>query len=152
MLCFSHYRRAAGAVIVFDVTSRESFINAKKYWYRELIDGAGEETDLLSCIMLVGNKVDLEDGSGVNCVSPAELQEAARELGLSENSVIRTSAKSGENIHRAFTSLIQRIHTQEELRKRKARGLDQDLTKNKMNLNEMKYAGDEDQSKNGCCK
>ena len=97
-------------------------MNAKKYWYKELIDGAGEETDLLSCIMLVGNKVDLEASSAKDCVTEADLKSAARELGISQDSVIRTSAKTGENVHTAFTSLIRRIHVQEEMRKQEIAG------------------------------
>lgn len=131
-------------------------MNAKKYWYKELIDGAGEETDLLSCIMLVGNKVDLEASSAKDCVTEADLKSAARELGISQDSVIRTSAKTGENVHTAFTSLIRRIHVQEEMRKQKARGADMHFGRNSggegVALSEMKYAGDDDGTKKGCCK
>ncbi|CAN0238107.1 unnamed protein product, partial [Phaeothamnion confervicola] len=36
----SHYKRAAGALLVFDVTNRRSFENAKNVWLRELRNSA----------------------------------------------------------------------------------------------------------------
>ena len=51
----SHYRRAAGALLVYDVTKRETFKNAKESWLKEL-QGAGGEDTLTDCTMLVGNK------------------------------------------------------------------------------------------------
>ena len=50
-----YYRNAAGALLVFDVTSKSSF-DAIPQWLEELSNGAGENT----IIMLVGNKCDLE--------------------------------------------------------------------------------------------
>ena len=47
---FSHYRRAVGALVVYDVTKEETFINAKR-WMEEL--KASAEPDCVMC--LVGN-------------------------------------------------------------------------------------------------
>ena len=52
----AHYRRAVGALLVYDITNEKSFI-ATKRWMEELRDHA--EPDIV--IMLVGNKVDLAD-------------------------------------------------------------------------------------------
>eukprot|EP00913_Durusdinium_trenchii_P002774 g2566.t1 len=52
----THYRRAVGALLVYDVTKETSFKNAAK-WMEELRQSA--EPDIV--IMLVGNKVDLAD-------------------------------------------------------------------------------------------
>lgn len=57
----AHYRRASGALLVYDVSSRKSFENARDTWLKDLRDNADEEVGILSCIMLVGNKIDLED-------------------------------------------------------------------------------------------
>lgn len=48
-----HYRRAAGAVIVYDITNRQSFENVK-YWYQQFMDIA----DKYSKVIIVGNKAD----------------------------------------------------------------------------------------------
>merc|ERR1719379_161095 len=60
----SHYRRAAGALLVYDVSSSRSFRNALEMWLQELKNAGDEESGLLSSIMLVGNKIDLENDSG----------------------------------------------------------------------------------------
>ena len=38
----SHYRNAAGAVIVYDITSADSFYNCK-YWYEQLVENCEED-------------------------------------------------------------------------------------------------------------
>ncbi len=45
------YRRAAGALLVYDVTSRASLESALTYWHSELA-----EWPLVECLCLVGNK------------------------------------------------------------------------------------------------
>lgn len=52
----SHYRRAVGALLVYDVTRQSSFQNCLK-WLEELRQNA--EPNIV--IMLVGNKVDLTE-------------------------------------------------------------------------------------------
>ena len=54
----AHYRRAIGALLVYDITNIKSFLNAKK-WIQELKSKA--EPDIV--IMLVGNKIDLVEKS-----------------------------------------------------------------------------------------
>ena len=53
---FAPFRRAVGAMLVYDVTNERSFANAKR-WMEGLRDHA--EPDIV--IMLVGNKIDLYD-------------------------------------------------------------------------------------------
>jgi GTPase SAR1 family protein len=52
----SHYRRAAGALLVYDVSDKKSFENAKNSWLVELQETADDESTLKQCTMLVGNK------------------------------------------------------------------------------------------------
>lgn len=52
----SHYRRAVGALIVYDITKERSFDSVPK-WIEELKYAA--EPNVV--IMLVGNKADLAD-------------------------------------------------------------------------------------------
>ena len=51
-----HYRQAVGALLVFDVTERDSFTNLD-YWLQQLRDNSNEKVQ----ICLMANKVDLED-------------------------------------------------------------------------------------------
>lgn len=50
----AHYRKALGALIVYDITRRKTFENVQ-VWLNELHNQA--EANI--CIMLVGNKLDL---------------------------------------------------------------------------------------------
>lgn len=52
-----HYKRASGALLVYDVTSRSSFENAERVWLRELRNAADSTSSLLDCLVIVGNKV-----------------------------------------------------------------------------------------------
>ncbi|KAJ8556809.1 hypothetical protein ON010_g9156 [Phytophthora cinnamomi] len=106
----SHYRRAAGALIVFDVTSRESFINAQEHWLKELKAAAGLSSTLTSCIMLVGNKVDLESPQAIldtNYVDQEQHEAAATTLGIMHR---RASAKTCHNVRQAFKDLVIAIY------------------------------------------
>ena len=69
-----HYRRAAGALLVYDVSNRKTFANATDVWLNDLKESADEENGLLSVISLVGNKVDLAEGAAMQdaFVSEAE--------------------------------------------------------------------------------
>lgn len=50
----AHYRKALGAIIVYDITRRATFDNVK-FWLDSLLMQA--ESNI--CVMLVGNKLDL---------------------------------------------------------------------------------------------
>ncbi|MFX1236179.1 MAG: Rab family GTPase [Promethearchaeota archaeon] len=105
------YLADSGAImIVYDVSSRESFDNVKKIWYEDV--KKVELTD--SVIVLVGNKMDLEERQ----VTYAEGEALANELGMD---YIETSAKSGENVedaHRLIAlKLVEKFVEMEEISK-----------------------------------
>ncbi|KAL5490239.1 hypothetical protein ACEPAI_5072 [Sanghuangporus weigelae] len=91
----SYYRGAAGCLLVYDVTSRTSFENARTW-----LDDVREHADPnLTCI-LVGNKVDLvETGSRPREVTAEQGEAWAQENGLL---FVEASAKSGLNVEHAF--------------------------------------------------
>ncbi|KAI9988496.1 hypothetical protein PInf_021923 [Phytophthora infestans] len=106
----SHYRRAAGALVVFDVTNRETFNNAQEHWLKELKAAAGLSSTLSSCVMFVGNKVDLESSHVLQDPKyvDQELHEStAATLGLMHH---RASAKTCHNVRRAFEDLVIAIY------------------------------------------
>jgi Ras-related protein Rab-2A len=49
----SYYKRCSIAIIVYDVTEKETFKNLE-YWYKQLVDNCDKET----LIVVVGNKSD----------------------------------------------------------------------------------------------
>lgn len=93
----SYYCGAAGCLLVYDVTNRASFLNARS-WLADVRKFADPH---LTCI-LVGNKVDLcEDGQNHKRrqVPTEEGQLWAKEEGML---FVEASAKSGRNVDWAF--------------------------------------------------
>ena len=90
---------------MYDVQSKKTFENAKHLWLRELRDSADEDSGLLSCVMLVGNKIDLEKTADniETFVGEKEHVAACKELDLQSS---RTSAKTGQGVEEAFKDLI----------------------------------------------
>eukprot|EP00253_Pinus_taeda_P010720 PITA_10720 len=95
----SYYRGSAGALVVYDISSRLSFDNAER-WLKDLRD----KTDSSLVIMLVGNKTDLQHS---RCVSTKEGRDLAEREGLC---FIETSAKDAVNVEDAFTEVLTRIY------------------------------------------
>uniref|UniRef100_A0A7S2NFX2 Uncharacterized protein n=1 Tax=Zooxanthella nutricula TaxID=1333877 RepID=A0A7S2NFX2_9DINO len=93
-----YYRGAAAAVVVYDITSRESF-EAAKAWVVEL-----SNHDTL--IALAGNKADLEANRAID-------QATARAYADSMNILyMETSAKSGQNVNEIFHEVAVRLPKQ----------------------------------------
>lgn len=109
ILChtFSHYRRALGALLVYDITKEQTF-QSLKGWLENLKTHA--EQDI--CIMLVGNKLDEVEKNPQAREVPVE---AAREFAQMENlKFIETSAFTNSNVKEAFENLIQEIFVQRQ--------------------------------------
>jgi len=87
----SYYRDAAGALLVFDVTRRETFGHLAR-WLEEARQFANSNI----CITLVGNKADVV---AKRVIQRAEAQAFADENGLL---YVEASAKSAEGVDEAF--------------------------------------------------
>lgn len=100
----AHYRRAVGAVLVYDVTRQVTFTSCSK-WVEEVRQGASADT----VIMLVGNKVDLcdQDPSCRQVYRDAAV-EFARQQGLL---FYEASAVTSNNVSQIFEQLLQEIYT-----------------------------------------
>lgn len=98
----SYYRKAQGAVIIYDVHERESFRHVRD-WMDALEDYASSDIHIL----MVGNKCDLQLGSQAEYVSQGEADLFASENGITH---IRTSAKADINVADAFESVIGSIY------------------------------------------
>jgi len=94
----SYFRGAIGALLTFDITSRESF---------DAINGFVEETSASAStnlvIVLIGNKSDL---ASERQVSQEEAQTYAKKLGLV---YIEVSAKTSHNVSLAFEMITEKI-------------------------------------------
>lgn len=95
----SYYRGAAGALLVYDITRRETF-NHLTRWLEEARQNANQSM----VIMLIGNKSDLDHRRQV---SKEEGENFAREHGLI---FLETSAKTAANVEEAFINTAQKIY------------------------------------------
>lgn len=102
----AYYRGADGIIMVFDVTSMESFDHVND-WLKEVNRYAAEGTVKL----LVGNKCDR---TADRVVTEEQAQSFAEELGIP---YIETSAKSAKNVEEAFLTMAGEL-----IRQRLTRG------------------------------
>ncbi|XP_055817072.1 ras-related protein RABA3 [Solanum dulcamara] len=94
----AYYRGALGALLVYDITKRQTFDHVAR-WVEELRAHA----DSSIVIMLIGNKADLVDSRAVPTEDAVEFAER-QGLFFSE-----TSALSGHNVESAFFKLLEEI-------------------------------------------
>ena len=97
-----YYRGAAAAIVVYDITSADSFQRAKN-WVKELQQGT---TNIV--IALAGNKVDLED---IRQVETTEAKSYAKDNGLL---FMETSAKAPTKKMMGKQTLTTSVITSEE--------------------------------------
>nr|XP_060615174.1 ras-related protein Rab-17-like [Anolis sagrei ordinatus] len=100
-VCHLYYRGANAAVLVYDITKKETLEKAK-LWLREL------EKEFLPdeiIIVLVGNKVDLSEEREVT------LQEAKDFANTKSMLYMETSAKTNHQVTELFTALGKFNHT-----------------------------------------
>ena len=135
-----HYRRAAGALIVFDVTKKSTFEHATN-WLKNINEMAEK-----NCISyLIGNKADLIEGNeSLREVSVEEAQKYAKENGLK---YYESSALTGMKINDCFEDLLQEIYNE----RRKIRGkLNEPIDKN-IKVLYLNKPEDEEKKYENCC-
>ncbi|KAI8994556.1 GTP-binding protein ryh1 [Pilobolus umbonatus] len=92
----SYIRDSSVAVIVYDISSRESFMNTTKW-----IDDVRAERGNQAIVVLVGNKTDLNEKREV---TTEEGEKKAKDLNIM---FIETSAKAGHNVKLLFRRIAQ---------------------------------------------
>jgi len=95
-----YYRGALGGLVVFDVTSRESFENLDS-WMEEI-----QKNCTKIPIILVGNKIDLKKRKVTKEEGKKYAAKKSKEMG-NKIPYLETSAKTGETIKRVFRKLIE---------------------------------------------
>ena len=102
----AHYKRARGAIIVYDITKQSTFFSVKK-WIDALKTHAG--ADLV--IMLVGNKLDLVTGNPKERKVPRDMAEKFAK----ENNLLfdEASAVSNVKVKESFEQLMEAIYNEQ---------------------------------------
>ena len=95
----AYYKGALGALVVYDITRKETFNSVDK-WISDLTAVADKKITVL----VIGNKCDLDDQRQIT-------KEQGEEKGRSFNAAfLETSASSGSNIDKAFEMLIKEVY------------------------------------------
>ena len=115
------YRGAQGAVVIFDVTNRETFNRATK-WFKELNEFAEGNPK----IILVGNKIDLPN----RVISNEEATALAQQYNCN---FLEVSALLGTNVNEIFHSLATSIY--EGRKRNKSQHINNDSNENNNNNN-----------------
>ena len=97
----SYYRKADGYVLVFDVTSRESF-DELELWMQKLTNVGGSEE---KGFFLICNKIDLDRDSQVTDDEIQEFCQKYPELSVREPNF--ASAKTGEGVEEIFVEICK---------------------------------------------
>lgn len=101
-----YMRGAAGALLLFDITSMRSFVNLGK-WVKIVRENNPLEDKLP--ILLIAAKCDLEEFSMVGDILAKKAHE---KMGLTE--YVKTSSKTGLNVELSINTLVKNILKQKE--------------------------------------
>ena len=94
----AYYKGAKGALIVYDITRKNTFDNIDK-WITDLKLNGDENI----CIIILGNKSDLIDKREIN------KNDGIKKAEMYKTAFLETSALNGDNISKAFDELIEQI-------------------------------------------
>ena len=93
----AYYRNTHGVILVYDVTSKESFLSMER-WLQEINKNCGNTSYK---IVLVGNK---DDNPNLKKISTEEASEFAMEMGIP---LFETSAKENINVEELFYAIAK---------------------------------------------
>ena len=95
----AYYRGADGIIIVFDQTDKESYNNIQ-HWIEDISRYSTDEPAKI----IIANKDDMAEEKKI--VKNEDINELEKKTGLE---VIKTSAKTGDNVEYAFKKLAQQL-------------------------------------------
>ena len=94
----AHYRGAVGVMVVYDITKRQTFDHIPRW-----LDELRAHADKNIVIIMIGNKIDLEDE---RAVPTEDAKEFAEKEGLF---FLETSALEATNVKNAFMAVLTEI-------------------------------------------
>jgi Ras-related protein Rab-11A len=137
----AYYRGAVGAMLVYDMTKRQSFDHMAR-WLEELRGHADKNI----VIMLIGNKCDL---SSLRAVPTEDAEEFAQRENLF---FMETSALESTNVETCFLTILTEIYRINAKKPLASNGSDIDQTSALMKGSRIIVPGEMDGGgKKGCC-
>jgi small GTP-binding protein len=107
-------RKAGSALICYDITSRQSFDDVRKW-----INKVREEADADCIVVLVGTKLDLvTEEPHLRKVELAEAEAFAKKINAD---AFETSAKQGTHVGEVFDRIVQRFQERREMEEARRR-------------------------------
>lgn len=98
----TYYRGTHGVIVVYDVTSADTFVNVKR-WLHEIDQNCDEVVRIL-----VGNK---DDNPERKVVEKEDAMKFAEQMGIQ---VFETSAKDNKNVEEVFNSITRMVLRQKK--------------------------------------
>merc|ERR1711920_1177608 len=135
----AYYRGSHGVMMVYDVTSIKSFDNIER-WSNNVKNHADDDARKI----IVGNKCDMNEKRLISTYR-------GQELAMSQEvDFIETSASTGENVEKAFETLVKRCLEHLE-KKGELHAGPHNQKRVKVGGSSKNFANSDDESKGGCC-
>ncbi|MCX8173293.1 MAG: GTP-binding protein [Thermoplasmata archaeon] len=99
MIHANAFRGLDGAILVVDITRKSTLQSIHDYWYPQIVKVSGRIP-----FVIFGNKSDLKQNAEVTI---EEIKGAAAAIGVPEELCMLTSAKTGENVEKAFIRIAR---------------------------------------------
>ena len=112
-VCSAYYKRALGALLVYDITNRGTFEELEQ-WINQIYNKATQDIQ----VILIGNKIDKCQHNPGN--REVEFQEGQNLANMNGFMFCEASAYTSENVQEAYSMLLDAISDQ--LRKHQAKG------------------------------
>jgi Ras-related protein Rab-1A len=98
----SYYKGSNAILLVYDISDRNTFTNIE-YWVKSIREKATKDVQ----VALIGNKSDLRQLAGTDCVTQLEGQKAADKYKVT---YVETSAMtSGTEVDEAFDKIVHKV-------------------------------------------
>ena len=130
----NYFKNAEGVLLVYDVTSTESFENLK-FWIDSIKDNMVQKNMNIPLI-IIGNKIDMEDSREIT------KENAEKFSGDNNYKYFETSAKTGVGVDDAIRELVNQVLSQSNDEQKEPRNTSVQIKSNGGNSNE---------KKKGCC-
>jgi len=134
-----YYRDSQGAIIVYNITNKESF-KTVDFWYKDL-QNYGPKNLL---IMLIGNKSDIRNEESVSWLEGKNYKDLHKLSCFYE-----VSAKNGNNVELAFSEFARKL-VQNEIEQEK----ENEINKNNKSINNLEFENNikkKNYNKKKCC-